>query len=181
MKLGFALLLTMTALPVSAQHSHTAHGGSPAPAAVAQPVPTEPGQSAFAALAEIVGLLRADPATDWSRADIPALREHLVDMELVTTQAKVDTVPTEGGARFVITGIGREIEAIQAMAIAHPPFAEAEMPLKIDATPTDNGAEWVVTGDQDLILALGFHGLMTIGAHHQEHHLAIATGNAPHN
>jgi hypothetical protein len=27
---------------------------------------------------------------------------------------------------------------------------------------------------------LGFIGVMTLGAHHQEHHLAIATGAAPH-
>jgi hypothetical protein len=45
----------------------------------AAPQPTEPGQGAFAAIAEIIALLEADPNTDWSKVDITALREHLVE------------------------------------------------------------------------------------------------------
>ncbi len=45
---------------------------------------TEGGQSAFAALQEVVSYLMADPATDWSRVDIEALRQHLIDMDNVT-------------------------------------------------------------------------------------------------
>ena len=43
-------------------------------------IPVEAGQGAFAAVAEIVSILTADPKTDWSKVDISALREHLADM-----------------------------------------------------------------------------------------------------
>ena len=43
------------------------------------------------------------------------------------------------------------------------------------------GAALVVTGaDPDRIMALGFIGVMTVGMHHQAHHLALATGHSPH-
>ena len=54
------------------------HGNSAAVTA------TQPGQSAFAAIQEIVDILEADPKTDWSKVNIDALREHLVDMSNVT-------------------------------------------------------------------------------------------------
>jgi hypothetical protein len=51
------------------------------------PQPAEAGQGAFAAIAEIVALLEADPNTDWSKVNIAALREHLVDMDELTLNA----------------------------------------------------------------------------------------------
>lgn len=167
-----AICLALAATPAAAQHTHGNHAAATGP--------TEPGQSAFAALAEIVVLMRADPTTDWSRADIPALREHLVDMALVTLDATVATTPTATGATFRVGGEGRTLEAVRRMALAHPPFAEAETGWTIIAKVVDGGVELSVDGDRDQILALGFHGLMTIGAHHQQHHLAIARGDAPH-
>lgn len=164
-------LALLAALPANAQHAHSGHMAT---------LPAEPGQSAFAAIAEIVALLQADPMTDWSRVDIPALREHLVDMELVTTEATVETDPTDTGATFRIHGEGRTIAAIRAMALAHPPFVQAETGWTIIATPTEDGATWQVTGKPEIIRALGVHGILTIGAHHQAHHLAIATGQSPH-
>src|SRR4051794_29391894 len=53
--------------------------------------PREPGQSAYAALGEAVRIMVADPQTDWSRADVNALRNHLVDMDNVTLHANVTT------------------------------------------------------------------------------------------
>lgn len=166
------LLLCLAAPPALAQaHTHKAPTVAEA---------TQPGQSAFAAIAEIVALLRADPNTDWSRVDIPALRAHLVDMDLVTTRATVETTPEEDGATFRITGDGPIRDAIQAMALAHPPFAEAETGWTIAARATADGVVWQVAGDRETILALGFHGLLTLGAHHPEHHLALARGDTPH-
>ena len=80
MRLVALLLALSLSGPVAAQHSHSAIGH-------AMPGPQEAGQSAFAAMAEIAALLRADPDTDWANVDIAALRRHLVDMELVTTEA----------------------------------------------------------------------------------------------
>ena len=36
--------------------------------------PTQSGQAAFAAIQEIVGILEADPRTDWTKVDVEALR-----------------------------------------------------------------------------------------------------------
>ena len=69
-------------------------------------MPTEAGQGAFAAIQEIVAILEADPNTDWSKVDIDALRQHLVDMNAVTLEAKVANAPVEGGLRFDVTGDG---------------------------------------------------------------------------
>lgn len=52
-------------------------------------LPRETGQSAFAAIQEIVAMLEADPKTDWSKVDIEALRQHLIDMNNVTLGAVV--------------------------------------------------------------------------------------------
>ena len=48
---------------------------------------TMPGQEAFGTIQEIVRILEADPTTDWSKVNIGALREHLIDMDEVTMRA----------------------------------------------------------------------------------------------
>ena len=45
------------------------------------------GQDAFGTIQEIVRILEADPTTDWSKVNIAALREHLIDMNEVTLHA----------------------------------------------------------------------------------------------
>lgn len=60
-------------------------------------LPTEAGQAAFATIAEIVAILTADPATDWAKVDIEALRQHLIDMDNVTLRAAVSVEQAEGG------------------------------------------------------------------------------------
>ena len=49
--------------------------------------PTLPGQDAFGAIQEVVQILESDPTTDWSKVNIAALREHLIDMNEVTLHA----------------------------------------------------------------------------------------------
>ena len=159
--------------PVAAQHSHLATGH-------AMPGPQETGRSAFAAMAEIVALLRADPDTDWANVDIAALRRHLVDMELVTMEAEVTRSARPAGIRFEIRGAPRVLEAIRAMVPAHAPFLAAETGWKVTTEALGDGVALLVDGDTDQIQGLGFFGLMTIGAHHQEHHLMMAKGAPPH-
>ena len=71
---------------------------------VTRPTPQETGQSAFAALAEIVVLLQADPETDWGAVNIDKLRDHLVDMDLLTRKAEVTRILRPDGARFEVRG-----------------------------------------------------------------------------
>ena len=70
MRLAPLFLAIVMATPVAAQHVHSSAGHS-------MGGPQETGQSAFAALAEIVAILQADPETDWERVDIAGLRRHL--------------------------------------------------------------------------------------------------------
>ena len=59
--------------------------------------PTMPGQEAFGTIQEVVQILEADPTTDWSKVNIPALREHLIDMNEVTLRAVATERALENG------------------------------------------------------------------------------------
>lgn len=141
----------------------------------------QPGQSAFAAVAEVVALLVADSATDWSRVDIEALRQHLIDMDEVTLRSTVRAEPVPGGARFVVTGTGRTVGAIRRMATAHAGTIESPWHAVVEARA--GGVTLTVTSsvarDEARIRGLGFIGLLTVGEHHGAHHLAIARGAMP--
>jgi hypothetical protein len=148
-------------------------------------VPAMPGQDAFAAIGEIVRILEADPATDWSRVDLERLRQHLIDMNEVTLRAAVGATPLPGGLAMDVTGTGRTEQAIRAMLVPHA--------VELDRMPEWSARTELIPGGVRLtvvarkaddaklvarIRGLGFAGLITEGAHHQPHHLAMAKGEA---
>ena len=144
---------------------------------------TEQGQSAFAAIEEIVLALSADPDTDWSKVDISGLREHLVDMELVFTDAEVLTREHENGFVFTVTGTGKTTGAIQRMAFAHSGIMSGVGDWSFSPEMHDAGVVLTVTttaDDMDKLRAIGFFGIMALGMHHQDHHWMMATGANPH-
>ena len=61
--------------------------------------PSMPGQDAFGAIQEVVQMLESDPATDWSKVNIAALREHLIDMNEVTLHAATAERSLDNGSR----------------------------------------------------------------------------------
>ncbi len=168
------------------QHGHSGmlHGMHGTEPETQGRTPTEPGQSAFAAIQEIVQILDADPQTDWSRVDIPGLRRHLIDMSNVTLHAQVQSEPVDGGIRFVVTGEGAVGESIRRMVVAHASTMNGVRGIEYEAAETQDGAVLTVRtanpSDVAMLNGLGFIGVMTLGAHHQEHHLAIASGKSPH-
>ena len=173
-------LVTLAPAAARAQAAHEHDHGAPS-------APAEPGQSAFAAIAEIVRALDADPATDWGRADVERLRAHLRDMDDVTLRAEERRDDVSGGARFTLRGTGRTVGAIQRMARAHAAMLGPESALRATVAPTADGARVTVvaadTADARAaarIRALGFVGLLTLGGHHGPHHLAIARGTLDH-
>lgn len=148
-------------------------------------VPHEAGQSAFAALQEIVMLLEAERKTDWSRVDIEGLRQHLIDMDNVTVGTEVSSREISGGIRFEATsGTPAVAASIARMTLAHVMTMDGVNGWRLEAAETPGGAALTVTpaqaSDLEKIRGLGFIGVMTVGMHHQEHHLAIATGRSPH-
>jgi hypothetical protein len=130
-----------------------------------------------------VEILEADPATDWSKVDIDALRQHLIDMDNVALRAEVESQPVDGGMRFTVSGVGPVKDSIRRMVTAQAATMAGVGGWKFVATETDVGAILTVltpAGDAAKLRGLGFVGVMTRGMHHQMHHLMIARGENPH-
>ena len=146
--------------------------------------PSETGQSAFAAIAEIVRILEAKPETDWSTINIQVLRNHLVDMSELTLKAAVERVTDEDGITFIVTGKGGTLRAIKAMVPAHAKELEKMAGWSASTTVQPDGVRLLMQPNSDKerakILGLGFFGLMATGSHHQPHHLGMATGQMTH-
>jgi len=147
-------------------------------------VPILPGQDAFGAIQEIVRVLESDPKTDWSKVDLEALRQHLIDMNDVTLQADVATKRVDGGLEVAVTGSGRTLAAIQRMVPAHAAEINGLNGWSAKTAPLDKGVLLTVTaGDPkevQRIRGLGFIGILVSGSHHQPHHLAMAKGEFAH-
>lgn len=146
-------------------------------------MPTQPGQGAFAAIQEIVEILEADRSTDWSKVNIEALRQHLIDMDNVTLRADAKSEPVDGGMRFIVSGAGAVKESIQRMVMAHAATMNGVGGWRFAASETDSGATLTVltpAKDAGKLRGLGFIGVMTHGMHHQMHHLMLARGENPH-
>ncbi|WP_306259209.1 hypothetical protein [Pararhizobium sp. IMCC21322] len=174
-----ALMLVTGGLALS-MDSHQDHADHADLRATASNLPSEGGQSAFVAIAEIVALLSDDPQTDWSKVNISALRAHLVDMSELTLEAEAEQVMQSDRVEFSIRGEGKTLRAIQAMVPAHASELDKMARWAVSARTTDDGALLIVTpenkDDLEMVSALGFFGLMATGAHHQPHHLAMAKG-----
>lgn len=191
--LKYLIAATLLAAPAFAQTAHmhghmemnmnmggTGHGDTITQSAA----PKEAGQSTFAAIQEIVDLLMADSRTDWSKVDIPALRAHLIDMNNVTLYAKVTPSPLTDGMRFDVTGTPEIAASIQRMVAAHVATMNSMNGFSYEFETLPNGAALKAhaadAADREKLKALGFIGIMALGAHHQQHHLAIALGEHPH-
>jgi len=172
--------------PLAAQSSggmdhsnHAAHMAMGAGSAAAAPT----GQDAYAAIAAIVAQLEADSTADWSKVNIEALRRHLVAMNDVTLGASAVQSAVPAGARMDVTGDGRVVESIRAMLHAHAPELEAMGDYRATVEDIPRGARLTVTAADPRdattvakIRALGFMGLLTLGNHHAQHHIALARG-----
>ncbi len=171
--------------------SHPGHGvgGAHADHSLRHPTtgrtPSSPGQDAFGAIAEVVAILDADPATDWSRVDLERLRRHLIDMNEVMLRASVAATPVPAGLAMEVTGAERTAAAIRAMLVPHAQELDRMTALRARAEIIPGGVRLTVTArdasDAKAIArvrALGFAGLLALGAHHGPHHLAMARGDA---
>ncbi len=163
--------------PADRHHGHEGEG-------TAASALSEPGQGMFAAMSEVVTMLETDPATDWDRVDIDALREHLLDMDLLVTSASVEVTPLPDGLRATVTGEGRVVDAVQRMIPAHAGELARDARWQVRAETTPTGAVLRVTASDPAtvarIRALGFYGLLASQDHHRAHHYAIATGVPVH-
>jgi hypothetical protein len=150
----------------------------------ASTTPTLPGQDAFSAIQEVVRILDADPKTDWSKVDLEALRQHLIDMNEVTLHAEAAPKQIDGGLEIAVTGSGRTVVAIQRMIPSYAQMANDHDGWSAKASELPNGELLTVTATDPKeaahIRGLGFIGLLASGSWHQPHHLAMAKGQFDH-
>ena len=144
-------------------------------------IPTMPGQEAFGTIQEIIGILEADPNTDWKSVHIDALLAHLIDMDEVTMHTSVQREELPNGLKMIITGEGRTIDSIKRMVPTHNAMTLTSFDKwKTEVEIIDDGAVLTVTSDieeeVDKIRGLDFIGIMSVSSNHQPHHLMIAKG-----
>jgi hypothetical protein len=155
------------------------HGGMHGQQSAATGTPTMPGQDAFGTIQEIVQILQSDPKTDWSKVNIDALRQHLIDMNEVTLHAAAAQRMIDNGIEITVTGEGRTLEAIKRMVPAHVNELH-EIGWNAKGEDLPNGVKLTVLASEAQPLtklkALGFMGIMVQGGHHQPHHLMMAMG-----
>ncbi len=177
---GFFKLIvasTLVVTPVASQsHQHESSGS----------VPVEGGQAAFAAIAEVVKLLVADRSTDWSKVNIEALRQHLIDMDEVTLNAAIVTRNVTNGISAEVTGTGRTTASIRRMLNAHASFTNPSGEFQATVTQMAGGVKIDIVPARPTpaaiakIRGLGVIGWLSLDNHHVYHHLMIAKGMAAH-
>jgi hypothetical protein len=146
----------------------------------------EPGNDVFGTVQEVIQRLEADPETDWSKVDLEALRQHLIDMHQVAFHVEViSRDPLENGVRLVVRGTTPQADAsLSRVLAAHPEQLRKETGWTMAVKKDGSGYELRVTGtdprDAVKIRGLGYIGLLAYGNHHQPHHWEIATGGHPH-
>ena len=183
-----ATLLLVASVAPAAAHAQTPGGMDHASHAAMMGGATKSmpaGQDAYATIAAVIAALEADSTTDWSRVNIEALRQHLIVMNDVTLGARSVQSPVDAGARMDVTGQGRVAESIRAMLHAHARELEAMGAYRATVEDIPSGARLTVTASNPRdgatvakIRGLGFMGLLTLGDHHAQHHMALARGAA---
>jgi hypothetical protein len=111
------------------------------------------------------------------------LRQHLIDMDAVTLRAVVAQRNVPGGIEADVSGSGATVGSIQRMLSAHGPMLDAMPEYRVQVEERSAGVHLVVVAENlddarlvARIRGLGVAGLMTVGAHHAPHHLALARG-----
>lgn len=178
------LLLATLCFTASAQPPPLPAPAAHSDAAETHAVPTLPGQDAYGAIQEVVRILEADPATDWSKVRLDALREHLIDMNEVTLHASAQERAIPGGLEVLVTGAGRALDAIRRMVPSQARQMDGQRGWRCAAVTVPEGVRLTVTSTDTAQIAhirgLGFIGFMASGDHHQRHHLMLARGLHPH-
>lgn len=184
-------LLIFVSLPLAAAETHQhsscplaqSHGGEEEAAEGSRAL-QELGQAAFAAVAEMVAHLEADPSVDWSSVRLDRLREHLADMDRVMTTAQVDVSDLDDGFRARVTSAdARTADAIGRMLPAHGRMMDGHRGWSVRVEPLsgpERGVILQVRSDDPAqatkLRALGFAGFLVADDHHRPHHLAMTLG-----
>lgn len=147
---------------------------------------TEAGNDVFSTIQEVIKQLENNPDTDWSKVNIEALRQHLLDMNDMALNVEViNQKPLENGLTVTLqTQTPRAEKTMAKVFKVHPMHLKRETGW--DMQVVQNNQQFIVTTTtKDLtqvkkIIALSYIGLMAYGNHHQPHHWGISTSQNPH-
>ncbi len=140
------------------------------------------GNEIFGTIQEVIQKLEANPNTDWSKVNLEALRQHLLDMKAFTEEVEVlSKKPIKNGVEVTVhPKSDRAVGALKKLFKMHPNMIKSEKGWTMEAQ--QDGENWVITcttekaDEVDKIRALGYIGLLAEGSHHQLHHWMVATG-----
>jgi hypothetical protein len=184
------LLLFGSAFGADVHHGSTAgqHGDhAPTHQHMQTPSPlTAAGNDVFGTIQEAIQKLDADPHTDWSKVNLEALRQHLVDMQNFTLHVEVlSQTPIAQGTKAEVRPTTKGSEAsLKRVFAAHP--AQLKRETGWDMHVAKRGDIFVLTvttpneAEVDRLRGLGYIGVMALGAHHQVHHWGMVRGESPH-
>lgn len=169
-KYGLGVILFALTIELNAQEHH-------------KTVPVSmPGNEIFGTIQEVISKLEAAPSTDWSKVDLEALRQHLLDMKAFTEEVSVISKKNiEDGVEIKVKpDTKRAAEALKRVFHMHPAMLKKEKGW--DMKTEEENDEWdiIITTNKasevEKVRALGYIGMLAEGAHHQLHHWMIATG-----
>lgn len=146
-----------------------------------------PGNAIFGAIHEAIDSLNANPNTDWSKVNIEALRQHLIDMYEFTLNVKVlKQKPLSNGNEVTVEPTNpRAVIALNHVLAMHPKMIKKEAGWNM--TYRKKGDKYIIRvttqnpKDVQKIQALGYIGILAYGSHHQRHHWMMVNGINPLN
>jgi hypothetical protein len=182
LRISIASCLLATSAAAQAEYAKTMHQEMHPPASAGAG-----GQYAFVTIGEVVRILKADQSTDWTKVNLEALRQHLIDMDDVMLRAVVVQRNVPGGVQLDITGTGRTAAAIKRMVTSHAHVLGEHTPWQPTVRNVTGGVRLTVLAKDTtsasavaMLRGLGFAGIMVEGDHHAEHHLMMARGMSHH-
>lgn len=144
------------------------------------------GNDVFGAIQEVLHKLEADPATDWKKVNLEALRQHLLDMRHFTEDVDIVTQKSidKGIEITVHATVPGAIPGLDRAFNAHPKLLKSETGWDMTVTKDkDKYKLHVTTSDPaqvDKLRGLGYIGIMAMGNHHPLHHWALAKEHPLH-
>lgn len=147
---------------------------------------SEAGNDIFGTIQEVIKRLDANPKTDWSKVDLEALRQHLIDMKHFTVDVTVISQKnTEKGNEVRVKATTEAAhKALKRAMSAHPAMLTSETGWTM--TAEEKGDTFILTistekpEEMARLRGLGYIGIMALGNHHQVHHWMMASGANPH-
>ena len=147
--------------------------------------PRRSGQDALGAIQETVGLLLADPTTDWSEVSVARLRRHLADLDRIVEEAEVEERAVDGGVRVFVRApdgdtTGRALASARRAVPEHAALVRGFRGWRVEIAEGDDTLELTLTSDDpaevEIVRALGFFGFLATGVNRPQYHLALAQG-----